>query len=113
MPYDEFLADRIRNTLKEFSTGFEEKKMFGGICFMVDEKMCVGAFKKELMARVDPEIHFKAMREEGCRAMEETNQSMLGFIMISPEAIDTDRALERWIKLALDYNPKAKNYKKR
>jgi TfoX/Sxy family transcriptional regulator of competence genes len=55
MAYNEHLADRIRRELKDQNASFEEKKMFGGICFMVDDKMCVGVIKDDLMARVHPE----------------------------------------------------------
>ena len=54
MPFSEYLADRVRHSFKENKTGFEEKKMFGGLCFFVDDKMCCGVFKEELMVRIDP-----------------------------------------------------------
>lgn len=54
MDTDQFLLDRIRNTLNELNTYWTEKKMFGGICFMVDEKMCFGTFKEGLMVRINP-----------------------------------------------------------
>ncbi|MGC9342589.1 MAG: TfoX/Sxy family protein [Bacteroidales bacterium] len=56
MAYDEFLADRIRAALKDKQISFDEKKMMGGLCYMVDEKMCVGVIKDNLMARIDPAI---------------------------------------------------------
>ena len=64
MAYDEFLADRIRGILKDNQVGFEEKKMFGGVCFLVDNKMCVGVINKDMMVRIDPEnrVPFLARR---------------------------------------------------
>ena len=55
MAYDKLLADRIRQSLKDRKTAFNEKEMFGGICFMVDDKMCIGIIKQELMVRIDPQ----------------------------------------------------------
>jgi hypothetical protein len=53
MAYDEFLAERIRRVLTENHVSFEEKKMMGGLCYMVDDKMCLGVVKEKLMARLD------------------------------------------------------------
>ena len=57
MAYNEFLADRIRQVLKEKNVVFEEKAMMGGLTFMVNDKMCVGIVKDNLMARIDPDIY--------------------------------------------------------
>jgi TfoX/Sxy family transcriptional regulator of competence genes len=113
MAYDEFLADRIRNTLKGVSAPFEEKKMFGGVCFMVDDKMCMGVVKNEMMARIDPEFYDQALLEKGCREMDFSHRPMKGFVFISPEGIDSDKNLEKWVDRCLDYNPKAKPGKKK
>ena len=56
MAYNEFLADRMRNILREKGAFYQEKKMMGGLTFMVDEKMCVGIVKENLMARIGPEV---------------------------------------------------------
>ena len=64
MAYNEFLADRVRISLKDNQTTFEEKKMFGGICFLVDEKMCLGVIKDDLMVRLDPEIQVDVIKEK-------------------------------------------------
>jgi len=55
LAYNEFLADRIRNNLRDKHSSFEEKKMMGGLCFMVNDKMCVGVVGENLMARIDPD----------------------------------------------------------
>ena len=112
MAYDEYLTDRIRNTLKSKIVFFNEKKMMGGITFMVDDKMCVGVISDLLMARIDPKIYEKALTKKGCREMDFTGRAMKGFVFIEPEGIDLDEDLEYWIKLALEYNPKAKSTKK-
>ena len=113
MSYDELLADRIRNTLKEKRVQSTEKKMMGGLCFMVDDKMCVGIVKNELMARIDPEIYDEALSKKGCKEMNFTGRPMKGFVFVEPEAIDLDTDLDYWIDLCLDFNPKAKSSKKK
>jgi TfoX/Sxy family transcriptional regulator of competence genes len=111
MAYDEYLADRIRSVLNEKRISFLDKKMMGGLTFMVEDKMCVGILKNELMARIDPEIYQEALAKKGCREMDFTGRPMKGFVLIAPEGIDMDEDLECWIQLALDYNPKAKSSK--
>jgi len=113
MAYDEYLTERIRNALKEQGASFEEKKMFGGICFMVDDKMCVGIIKNDLMVRLDPELHDQAVKREGARPMDFSGKSMKGFVYVEPAAIDLDSQLEEWVRLALEYNPRAKATKKK
>ncbi|ETN96653.1 TfoX/Sxy family protein [Zhouia amylolytica] len=113
MAYDNFLADRIRLCLKEKHISFEEKKMMGGLCFMVEDKMCVGVVKDNLMARIDPDIYDKALQKKGCREMDFTGRPMKGFVFVEPEGIDLDQDLNYWIQLCLKYNPKAKSSKKK
>ena len=113
MAYDELLADRISNVLKEKNAAFYEKRMFGGIAFMVNDKMCVGVIKSDLMARIDPEIHDESIKKEGCRAMDFTKRPMKGYVYIEPGAIDLNEDLDYWINLALDFNPRAKSSKKK
>lgn len=112
MAYDEFLADRLRQALKMQHTSFEEKKMMGGLCFMVDDKMCVGIVKNELMARIDPEDEADALSELGARPMDFTGRPMKGYVFVSPEGIESDEDLDRWVERCLSFNPKAKSSKK-
>ena len=113
MAYDEFLADRIRSVLKAKQVPFDERKMMGGLCYMVDDKMCLGIMKNNLMARIDPGIYEQALLKKGCREMDFTGRSMKGFVFVEPEGIDMDEDLDYWIKLCLDFNPKAKSSKKK
>ena len=113
MAYDELLADRIRQQLKDKKAPFEEKKMFGGLCFLVDDKMCLGVVKNDLMTRVDPEIYEQLLEEKGARQMDFTHRPMKGFILVEPEGIDLDDELESWVQHCLDFNPKAKSSKKK
>ena len=112
MAYDEFLADRIRQKFRELDIPFEDKKMMGGICFLVDDKMCVGIVKEKLMARIDPDKTAEAFTRDGCREMDFTHRPMKGFIFIEPEGIDKETDLEYFIGLAMEFNPKAKASKK-
>lgn len=112
MAYDEFLGERIQRMYQEKRVPFIAKKMFGGVCFLVDDKMCAGVLKQDLMVRIDPEKNEEEVQRPGARPMDFSGKSMKGFIMIDPEHIDMDEDLEYWIDLALEYNPKAKASKK-
>lgn len=113
MAYDQYLAERVERTLKALHAEFEPKRMFGGVCYMVQDKMCVGVVKNELMARLDPEITVEALQRTGCRLMDFTGKTMKGFVFVNPEGTDREADLESWIRLALDFNPRAKISKKR
>ncbi len=111
MAYDEFLSERIKRFFQEQKIGFEEKKMMGGIAFMVKDKMCVGVMKDELMVRIAPEIYDESLNKPGCHVMDFTGRVSKGFVLVEPEAIDMDDDLAYWIKLALEFNPRAKQSK--
>lgn len=113
MAYDTFLAERIRIQLQERQVAFEEKKMMGGLCFLVDDKMCLGVVKENLMARIDPEIYEDALKRKGCREMDFTGKPMKGFVFVEPQGIDFDSDLGDWVQLCLDFNPKAKSSKRK
>ena len=113
MAYSEFLADRIERILKEKGTIYIEKKMMGGLCYMVDDKMCFGIVKDELMARINPDIYEESLTKPGCKEMNFTGRAMKGFVFVDAEGIDTDDQLEYWIQLCLDFNPLAKSSKKK
>lgn len=113
MAYDLHLADRVSQVLKRTHTSFEEKRMMGGLCFMVDDKMCIGIIKDELMCRIDPEIYENALSRPGCKEMTFTGKAMKGYVYIEPQAMDDESDLEYWIQLCLNFNPKAKSSKKK
>lgn len=113
MAYNEFLGDRIRRILTEKSIEFLEKRMFGGLCFMVDDKMCVGIVKDEVMARIGTDAYETALQKPGCNEMNFTGRPMKGYVFLSGEATDMETDLEYWIQLALDFNPLAKVSPKR
>ena len=119
MAYDEFLADRARQLLKEKSVSFSEKKMMGGLCFMVDEKMCfVMHIDKDtksslLMARVGLDNYAKALKKQHCKEMNFTGRTMKGYVFITEEGFDLDEDLDYWLQMCLDFNPLAKSSKKK
>jgi TfoX/Sxy family transcriptional regulator of competence genes len=113
MAFDEFLSDRIRIGLKEKKISFTEKRMMGGMAFMVDDKMCVGVIKNNMIARIDPDKYEESITRPGCRPMDFTGKPMRGWIYLDPKAIDMDDDLNEWVQLALDYNPRAKTSKKK
>lgn len=79
---------------------------------MVDDKMCLGIIKNNLMARVGPENYKNALQKDGCREMDFTGKAMNGFVFVEPEGIDMDDDLDYWIELCLDFNPFAKSSKR-
>jgi TfoX/Sxy family transcriptional regulator of competence genes len=111
MAYDEALAEKIRQKLSGIH-GVEEKKMMGGLTFMLNDKMCLGIIKEELMCRIDPEIHDEMIKKKGCRTMDFTNRPMKGFVFIDKSGMKGEKKLDFWISLALDFNKKAKPSKK-
>ncbi|MCL7753595.1 TfoX/Sxy family protein [Polaribacter sp. Z022] len=113
MAFSEFLADRVSQFFREKSIHFLAKKMFGGLVFMVDDKMCVGVMKDQIMARINPDIYDESLRKEGCTSMDFTKKTMKGFVYLNDEAIDLDENLYYWLQLALDFNPLAKASKKK
>lgn len=113
MAYNEALADRTREIISHTHTNVEEKKMFGGLCFMVNDKMCVGVEKERLMVRLDPEKYDEVLEKEGCAPMDFSGKPMRGYVFVSIDALNTKKKLEYWIKLALEYNSIAKPSKKK
>lgn len=119
MAYDEAIADRIRQVFSEKKAPFEEKRMMGGLCFMVDDKMCCGVHfdkKKQtdlLMARIGEGAYEQALKRPGCLPMDFTGRPMKGYVFITPEGFDMDDDLDYWIQLCLDFNPLAKSSKKK
>jgi len=113
MAYDEQLAERIRRGLRNVRVRFAEKRMMGGLCFMVNEKMCVGVEKNRLMVRIDPAVYDTALRRKGCVPMDFTGRPMRGFVFVNPIGLATDDELGDWLKLAVEFNPKARASKRK
>ena len=110
MAYDEYLGDRIRQLLKSKQVNFHDKKMMGGLVFMVNEKMCcfIHIPKKFghslLMAKIGATQYEKEIKKEVCLPMDFTGRPIKGFIYITPDGFDLDVDLEYWIDKALEFN---------
>lgn len=111
MAYNQILANRIREQLQHLEV-IEEKEMMGGLCFMLNDKMCVGVFKDELMCRVDPAFYDEALEKRGCHEMNFTGRPMKGWVLIEDSGMKTVADLNYWIGLAVDYNERAKSSKR-
>lgn len=113
MAYNEKLADRVREIISLTHKNVEEKRMFGGLCFMVNGKMCVGVEEERLMVRLDPDRYYEAMEKEGCKPMDFTGKIMKGYVFVDINVLDTEKKLDYWVQLALQFNSKAKAAKKK
>ena len=111
MAYNERLADRVRALLPR--RGLVEKKMMGGLTFMVNGKMCVGVLGEDIMVRIDPGMHEAALKRRGAREMDLTGRPMKGFVFVSESALNSKEDLNIWIEMALEFNKKAKASKPR
>jgi TfoX/Sxy family transcriptional regulator of competence genes len=98
--YDEGLAQRLRDLLID-QRGVTERKMFGGLCLMVDGKMCVGVVGDELMARVGADGHAAALKKAHVRPMDFTGKPLKGFVYVGVEGLESETALEEWVQLGV------------
>lgn len=112
MAYNQKLANRIRERLVDFPD-IEEKEMMGGLSFMLKGKMCMGVIKDEMVCRIDPEMYSTVIEYQGCRPMDFTGKPMRGWIMVEESGMKTRNDFEYWIGLALDFNQRAKAYRKK
>lgn len=112
MAYSEKLAARIREAFSD-QPDVEEKKMFRGMCFMVNGKMCVCVNEDEILCRIDPAIYEEMLERDGCRAMIHNGRTMKGFIYISDDVLKSKKSLDYWLDLALTYNKDAKASRKK
>ena len=111
-PALEVLLDRVRAALAHAGR-VEEKKMFGGLAFMVNDKMCITVREDRLMFRIDPEMHDRALPREGCRTMVMNGRSYRGYVQVTADAVRAKKEFDYWTGLALAYNANAKPAKKR
>lgn len=111
MPYNEKLADRIREALQHLPK-VEEKKMFRGVTFMVNDKMCVSVSGDEMMCRFDPALQETVAEKNGFRTMIMKGREYKGYGYINQEGIKLKKDFDYWIGLALDFNKRAKASKK-
>jgi len=109
---NEKLTTRIRKALDHLPK-VEEKKMFRGIVFMVDGKMCISAGDDRIMCRIDPAIHNEAIKKKGVKTVKMGGREYKGYIYVNEDVIKTKKEFDYWINLALEFNRIAKPSKKR
>jgi hypothetical protein len=102
MAYDEELAKRLR-TIFDQRTDVVEKKMFGGLCFMVSDHMCCGIAGNTLMARVGPAMYEECLKQRYVKEMDFTGRPMKGFVYVQPEGIAGDKELSGWVDKCLSF----------
>lgn len=102
MAYSESLARRIRDALVP-RRGIVEKKMFGGVGFLLNGRMCVGIWKTSLIARLGPVQAAAALEDPDVVEFDVTGRPMKGWIMVQPEGLDTDEQLSHWIQRAVEF----------
>lgn len=110
MSYDQHLKERVAQLLQRKHVRFEEKKMFGGIAFMVQHKVCVAVIKESLLVKLDPAEREAALKKKGCREMDFSKRTSKGAVFVDPEGTDKDKDLEYWVGVALTYNKKAAGF---
>jgi TfoX/Sxy family transcriptional regulator of competence genes len=102
MAYDEKLADRIRQVIGPRGD-VTEKKMFGGIAFLLDGKMFCGIATKDLMVRVGLEQYESSLAKEHVRPMDFTGRPLRGYVYVAPEGLRTARQIDNWIEISLAF----------
>ena len=102
MAFDEGLADRIRDALSG-RHGVSQRKMFGGIAFMLEGNMAVGVAGEELMVRLGPDEAERALAEPHVRRMDMTGRPMKSMILVAPEATAADEDLASWVDAGADF----------
>ena len=103
---NERLTERVRKSLSGVSR-VEEKKMFGGVAFMVNGKMCVTASDRGIMCRVDPARMDELTAKKGCSVMTMKGREYRGYVRVSEDALEKRRDLDFWIGVALEFNGRA------
>jgi TfoX/Sxy family transcriptional regulator of competence genes len=96
MAYDEELGDRLREVMAERGD-FTERKMFGGLAFMVGGHMCCGVIKDDMVVRIDPDRSEDLLKDKHARPMDFSGKPMKGFLYVAPEGTAQEKQLRRWV----------------
>lgn len=108
MAYNKTLAERVRNGLSRIpDLVITEKKMFGGLAFLINGKMCINISGEQLMCRYDPDEENKVVLRPGYLPMIMKGRQLKGYCKVSPDALNNESELLGWVDLCLRYNPKA------
>ncbi len=111
MAYNEKLAERITALLRP-KKGLEIKKMFGGICFMLKDKMIAGIVENKLMIRCVRDEYESLLKKPHAGEMTFTGKPMKGFLYVAPDGIKTDRQLQKWLDVGIEFVKKSPPKKK-
>jgi len=111
MSYDEKAADRVRKALSD-RRGVSEKKMFGGIAFMLNGAMCCGILKDDLIVRVGKALDAKALAQPHARPFDFTGKPMAGIVYVDPTGYRSSTALGKWIRWGAEHAAAAAAAKK-
>jgi len=101
MAYNLKLAERIRAELG--SIPFIEKKMFGGVGFLIHGNMACGVYKEDMIVRLDPEKHDKLLKKPGAKLFDITGKPMKGWLMVAPDGCKTAKQLTAWVKEGIEF----------
>lgn len=102
MAYSESLALRVRQILGR-RHGIFEKKMFGGLCFLLNGNICVGIWKQSLIVRLDPTHYEESLDHEHVREFDVTGRPMRGWVLVEPDGVESDQQLTRWIDRSMQF----------
>lgn len=102
MAFDTVLAERIRQQLGQ-DPRITEKKMFGGLAFLLNGNMCCGVHAQELIVRLDPAQTEQALSQQHTRIFDLSGRPMKGWVLVQPQGLASEAALAEWIQRGLDY----------
>jgi hypothetical protein len=103
MAYDQGLEARIDEIVEGWEN-YEKKKMFGGICYLKAGNMSFGIWKEYLIVRCGAARHAACLAQKNTREFDVTGKSMAGWVMVSPEGLEEDSALEKWIRTGHEFS---------
>jgi TfoX/Sxy family transcriptional regulator of competence genes len=103
MVYDEGMAERIRDAIAKAGKTVEEKKMFGGLSFLLGGHMAIGVLNDDVIARVPPAENARWLAKPGARPFDFTGRAMAGWLFVGTSALESDAALEEWVAVGLAF----------
>ncbi len=114
MAYSTKLSDRVRESLAKFpELKIEEKKMFSGLAFIINNKMCINVSGENLMCRFDPEMNDEVAEKKGYEPMIMKGKKLGGYCYVTPVGFTSKKDFDFWVNLCLSFNSKAKSSKKK
>lgn len=112
MAYNTKLADKVRDYLADIpELEIEEKKMFGGLAFLINGKMCVNVSGERLMCRFDPELQKQLQNKKGYQPMIMKGKLLAGYCYVEPEGFKAKKDFDYWMEICLNFNEKEKGKK--